>query len=150
MANPPPTGQAHSGAIDVVAANGACGNPRAQPEPAVASAPRPMTGREVGTTVTTAARPGLARRVVQRHIEGRLSEIRRRCGDVPREIDRYETTLHLEIAASGRVEIARARGNHPLVDACVADLARSWRLDESDGRTVIEIPLVLQRIDDAR
>ena len=90
--------------------------------------------------------PGaLADGSVRRGVAGQIATARARCGDIDRKIDRYETTLHLEIDARGTVEVARARGNHPLLDACIGDVARTWQFDASSGRTVAEVPIVITR-----
>jgi hypothetical protein len=67
----------------------------------------------VAPATSSAARSPLDR------VTAGMPEVRAKCDAIPREIANDETTLHLEIGASGRVEIARARGNQPIVDACV-------------------------------
>lgn len=95
--------------------------------------------------------PGtLAARQVQSAVAERMPSVRQRCGSIDREIARYEATLHLEIGASGAVEVADARGNHPLVDACVSEVARSWQFAAAGGRTIAEVPIVLVDADPDR
>lgn len=113
--------------------------------PSQPSAPASQTEITRAVTDSASVPKGLEAARIRDRVQGEKQEIIERCGGIEREIRRYETTLHLEVGASGRTEIADARGNHPLMDACVADVARGWTFPPSDGRTVAEVPLTITR-----
>lgn len=110
------------------------------------SAPAPASPVTLASPPPENGAPGtLGRDYVQRRVTEQIANLPPKCAEVEREIDPYEATLHLEIAASGEVEIARARGNHPLLDACVSDVARTWRFEPSSGRTVVNVPIAVTK-----
>jgi hypothetical protein len=113
---------------------------------APAAAPGGTT--RVSAPPSDASERPLAARQIHEGVAKQMGAVRQHCAKIERKIDRYEATLHLEIAASGRVEIARARGNHPIVDACVSDVAQAWEFPASGGRSIADVPIMLLRVDD--
>lgn len=100
----------------------------------------------VQTTQTTGAvtSSGLDPRLVQSRVERHLPELAGMCGELQTS-DRYATTLHLEIAPSGGVDVADARGSVTRLDKCIAEVARSWSFDPTNVRTFADVPVVLEK-----
>ena len=98
------------------------------------------------TTETTSARTssGLDPRRIQNRVDGHVPELSAMCGEL-QSSDRYATTLHLEIAPSGGVDVADARGSVTRLDKCIAEVARSWSFDPTNVRSIADVPVVLEK-----
>lgn len=131
---------------------GCGGNARDAREPSARTAETARTTQttEITSATVAPAPKTLDARHIRERIEGRLAQLVERCGELQWETDRYATTLHLEIAPNGTVEMADARGNHTRLDACVAEIARTWTFDRAAVRTVTTVPVVIERPQTAR
>lgn len=110
---------------------------------APAEAPAAVQTTELTSASVTSS--GLDPRLVRSRVESRMPELAARCGELETASDRYTTTLHLEIAPSGGVDLADARGSITGLDACIAEVARSWTFDPTNVRTITDVPIVLER-----
>lgn len=119
-----------------------CAASRAAPPPAGAPQWVPVQTTEITSAVTSS---GLDPRLVRSRVEKRMPELTARCGELETATDRYATTLHLEIAPSGGVDLADARGTITRLDACIAEVARAWTFDPTNVRTIADVPIVLER-----
>ena len=96
------------------------------------------------TSAVTTTSSGLDPRRIQSSVERHVPELNGMCGEL-QSSDRYATTLHLEIAPSGGVDLADAHGNVTRLDKCIAEVARGWSFDPTNVRTIADVPVVLEK-----
>jgi hypothetical protein len=77
---------------------------------------------------------------VQRVVQKNATAVKNACWGLDAGTSEVRLTVEINIAASGKVQSARAAGNDRSVSRCVEDQVKTWVFPASDGPTKVSVP----------